>query len=663
MCAGACEYRFWGQCSKKYLNTGIRRKDMKSKQKLITIMCSMLAVLLLLTACTSATPIPLAPSGEHPEVPAVIRQAIAERLNFDLADLEIEQVEQVDWPDACLGLAGPDEMCAEVITPGFRLTVRHNGELLQIHTDLTGAQIRQAGERPQVNLSPLASKLGVELDRIEIQTIEAVTWPDTCLGAAEANELCAQVLTPGYGGILTVDGMQYEFRLDHSGENVRLIPGAVLSARQILATRLGVSLDEVRILQIQPQEWPDACLGLDTEGQLCAQVITPGYQVFLEVDNTRYEYRTDESGDLVVLASAPQEPVDSPIIIWSFSDENGCQMAHIGEQDIAAGPCNGPLLPGRFASPDRQARLTGLAAKFAAFRVETQAGEVSFNGQGRITATPNQQRMIAEWSRLVAQEAISGRSGASWVPVFTWDREGGIAGFCDHLEVFASGEAYVSDCRAAAGDPQDQVQLNDSQLRALYSWLDNYASFEHEQSDPATADGMTIRIDFFGSGNIEASEGEILAIQELAAELFAQGTTVQNPADLHGAIQALSSYLSLLNDRQYSEAVQYFAGSTEELAYFNPEMDPNDAAGLFEAACTINGFVCLPVLNVVDQAQVSTVDFKITVELQDRDGSPFVFGPCCGADPALEPPQTQFVYTVSKVDGRFLVQETPLYVP
>lgn len=636
---------------------------MQPINKLIISIAFVLAAILLLTACTAATSTPTPPGGETTEIPAEVRQAVAERLNIELAQLQIEQIELVDWPDSCLGLAGPEEMCAEVITPGFRLAVHSNGERYMVHTDLTGAQIRLAGERPEVNLSPLASKLGVALDSIEIHTLEAVTWPDACLGAAEADEMCAQVLTPGYGGVLTVNGQSYEFRLDQNGENVRLIPGAALSARQNLATRLGLSVEEIRILQVQPHEWPDACLGLAAEGQLCAQVITPGYQVLLEVYNTLYEYRTDESGDLVMLASAPQETVDNTIIIWSFSDENDCQMAHIGEQAIATGPCIGPLLPGRFVSPDRQARLTELAAKFTAFRVETQAGEVSFNGQGQITSTPSQQRMIAEWSRLVAQEAISGRSGASWSLVFTWDREGGIAGFCDHLEVFASGEAHALTCKATAGDPQGQVQLNDSQLRTLYAWLDNYASFEHEQSDPATADGMTIRIVFFGSGNIEASEAEMLAIQELAAELFAQGTTVQNPKDLDGAIQALSSYLSHLNDGQYAEAAQYFAGSTAELAYFNPEMDPNDAVGLFEAACTINGFVCLPVLNVVDQAQVSSVDFKITVELQDRDGGPFVFGPCCGADPELEPPQTQFVYTVSKVDGRFLVQETPLYVP
>jgi hypothetical protein len=636
---------------------------MQPLNKLIISIAIVMAAILLLTACTPATSTPTSPGGEATEIPAEVRQAIAERLNIELADLQIEQVEQVDWTDACLGLAGPEEMCAEVITPGFQLTVRRNGELLQVHTDLTGAQIRLAGDGPEVNLSPLASKLGVPLDSIEIHTLEAVTWPDACLGAAGADELCAQVLTPGYGGVLTANGQSYEFRLDQSGENVRLIPGAALSARQNLATRLSSSVEEIRILLVQPQEWPDACLGLDTEGQQCAQVITPGYLVLLEMDNTRYEYRTDESGDLLVLAPALQEPVGNPIIIWSFSDENGCQMAHISEQDIAAGPCNGPLLPSRFVSPDRQARLTDLAAKFAAFQVDTQAGQVSFNGQGQITATPSQQRMIAEWSRLVAQEAIFGRSGASWGLVFTWDREGGIAGFCDHLEVFASGEAYASTCNATAGDPQDQAQLNDSQLRALYGWLDNYASFEHEQSDPATADGMTTRIVFFGSGDIEASEAEILAIQELAAELLAQAITVQNPGDLNGARSALIAYLAHLSEGQYAEAVQFFGGSTAELAYFNPEMDPNDPVALFEAACTINGFVCLPVLNVVDQAQISSVDFRITVEFQDKDGNLFVFGPCCGADPAEEPPQTQFVYAVKKVDGRFLVQETPLYVP
>jgi hypothetical protein len=438
------------------------------------------------------------------------------------------------------------------------------------------------------------------------------------------------------------------------------VPAEVLQA---IAKQLNIQLADLKLEQVEQVDWPDSCLGLTSPQEMCAEVITPGYWVHLEANGARYEFRTDESGGLVVLASAPQGQVDNLLIVWSFSNENDCQMAHISNQAIAAGPCGGPLLPGRFVSPGRQARLVELADKYASFQAETPAGAIDFNGQGVITATPSQQRMIAEWSRLVAQEAISGQGDASSGLVLAWDRAGGIAGFCDHLEVFASGEAYASNCIAAPGEIHGPAQLNDIQLKTLYRWLDDYAGFEIEQSDAATADGMTTRLVFFGSGSIEASEDEVLAIQEFAAELFAQATTTQNPADIEGAVQALSAYLSLLNDGRYAEAVQYFGGSTGELAYFNPEMDPNDVAALFKAACTINGFVCLPVLNVVDQAQISAVDFRITVELQDKDGNLFVFGPCCGADPEEEPPQTQFGYKVSKVDGKFLVQETPLYVP
>jgi len=45
------------------------------------------------------------------------------------------------------------------------------------------------------------------------------------------------------------------------------------------------------------------------------------------------------------------------------------------------------------------------------------------------------------------------------------------------------------------------------------------------------------------------------------------------------------------------------------------------------------------------------------------DGSPFELGPCCGADPATSPPQTEFVFTVEWQDGLFKVLELPVYLP
>jgi hypothetical protein len=48
-------------------------------------------------------------------------------------------VERVSWPDACLGAAHPGELCAQVVTPGYRVTLRGNGQPTEYHTTLTGA--------------------------------------------------------------------------------------------------------------------------------------------------------------------------------------------------------------------------------------------------------------------------------------------------------------------------------------------------------------------------------------------------------------------------------------------------------------------------------------------------------------------------------------------
>jgi hypothetical protein len=641
---------------------------MNPKQTVLPVVCLTLLLALLLGACTAttsspATPTPESPSGGKPEMPDQIHRAVAGELGVEPEELEVQDLEQVDWPDACLGMAQPGEMCAEVITPGYRMIVLAGDQQYQVHTDLGGDNMRVAGEDERAGLQALAAKLGVGLAQLEIQLFEPVTWPDACLGVPKPDELCAQVETPGYGGMVTRDGEQFEFRMDESAVNIRLIPGAALSTRQVLAARLGIRMDEISIASVQPQEWPDACLGLAEAGQMCAQMVTPGYLVILKANDDLYEYRTDQTGNQIVLASAPQTQVDNAVILWTSPDDMECQTAQIGEQVIAAGSCNVPLLPGRFVSRERQDRLVDMAVKFASFDAKTPAGTIQFTGQGDIIATSNQQRMIAEWAWLVAQEAISGRSGASWGLAFTWEREGGIAGFCDRLEVYAYGEAHASNCTPAEGETPGTALLNDSQLRRLYLWLDNYAGFEFEQRDPAIADAMAIRLLFSGNGRMEAGEPEIQAMQELTSELYAQATTLQDPADLQAARETLDTYLEHLSAGRFEEAVKYYGGSYEELVYFNPGIDPNNHAALFEAACTTNGMVCLPVMNVVDEAQLSKVNFRITVELQDEDGRQFVFGPCCGADPEEEPPQTQFLYSVINRDGRFLVLEPPLYVP
>ncbi len=47
-------------------------------------------------------------------------------------------VETVDWPDACLGAARDDEVCAQVITPGYRIIVEQGGETIEYHASRAG---------------------------------------------------------------------------------------------------------------------------------------------------------------------------------------------------------------------------------------------------------------------------------------------------------------------------------------------------------------------------------------------------------------------------------------------------------------------------------------------------------------------------------------------
>jgi hypothetical protein len=40
-------------------------------------------------------------------------------------------------------------------------------------------------------------QLGVDADAVTVAAVEAVDWPDACLGVSRPDVMCAQVITPG----------------------------------------------------------------------------------------------------------------------------------------------------------------------------------------------------------------------------------------------------------------------------------------------------------------------------------------------------------------------------------------------------------------------------------------------------------------------------------
>ena len=72
-----------------------------------------------------------------PVLQAII-DLVAAETEGDVQALTITAVEPVNWPDTSLGCPKPGEFYAQVITPGYRATVSHEGRQFEVHTELTG---------------------------------------------------------------------------------------------------------------------------------------------------------------------------------------------------------------------------------------------------------------------------------------------------------------------------------------------------------------------------------------------------------------------------------------------------------------------------------------------------------------------------------------------
>jgi hypothetical protein len=69
--------------------------------------------------------------------------------------------------------------------------------------------------------------------------------------------------------------------------------------KEALSARTGVAVEEIEVVKAEHREWSNACLGLAEEGEACAEVITPGWEITLRAAGEEYVFRTDEAGDVI----------------------------------------------------------------------------------------------------------------------------------------------------------------------------------------------------------------------------------------------------------------------------------------------------------------------------------------------------------------------------
>lgn len=129
------------------------------------------------------------------------------------------------------------------------------------------------------------------------------------------------------------------------------------------------------------------------------------------------------------------------------------------------------------------------------------------------------------------------------------------------------------------------------------------------------------------------------------------------------AEKAAIKFFHLLSTGGYEQAAAMYAGDYSTLQSINPSIDENDRVTLWRNACTINGFQCLPIDQVLSVEKFSLNEYFMLVEFQNPDGSLFVLGPCCGANEEEMPPVSQFDVYIIERGGEFFVTSLPVLVP
>jgi hypothetical protein len=193
-------------------------------------------------------------------------------------------------------------------------------------------------------------------------------------------------------------------------------------------------------------------------------------------------------------------------------------------------PREGPRVHYLFARRRRTEDLAQLVRNYAPF----QASELVFRGRGTVQASAAERRMIGEWTRAVAVEAVGDAGSPSpYGLAFAWHRGAATGGVCDDLVVYLTGEVRAGSCGAGA---EVGGRLAGERLQRLYAWVDGLAAFQDAGEQELRAGALLDRLIFAGRGRQRASPGEIAAIESFAGSLHRELTaaapapTVEGPA-------------------------------------------------------------------------------------------------------------------------------------
>ena len=162
----------------------------------------------------------------------------------------------------------------------------------------------------------LADEVDVGERGFILDSTESVQWPDASLGCPQEGLGYAQVITPGYRLVFDLAGTRYEVHSNVDGSNMVVCAAGTgqvegegeleTAARSLLADEVGAEESAFTLSSSESVQWPNASLGCPQEGQVYAQVITPGHRLVFDLAGTPYAVHTNADGSQMVVCGEGQ---------------------------------------------------------------------------------------------------------------------------------------------------------------------------------------------------------------------------------------------------------------------------------------------------------------------------------------------------------------------
>lgn len=304
-----------------------------------------------------------------------------------------------------------------------------------------------------------------------------------------------------------------------------------------------------------------------------------------------------------------------PLVRWEHTTSRGdCLAARLDRTRFQVGECGlkGSIYP---LDPDDRVELRRFLADYWSFKSITAAGSIEFDssgyGGGKVP-TPAEERMIATWIWLLAEEMHSGES-PGWGLAFQWKEEANQD--CRVLQVDKSAQASAFSCVEADWTLLGESRLEAHDLETFYTWVERF--------EPGTYDGVVLRT----GGSTSPDADELLDLSLFAEGEYAMLVSLSPQARGETIIPfSQAAFLTFDSWSPGGEWIAYWSSSLDAVESYQGYGMPG---GILHFANVISGEDC-PVPEIVSEsAYLAQVRWMAEDSAELRlDGYRYVGKPC-----------------------------------